>query len=268
MKIFLSLILGTLVSLAVSAESGKIKIEGSTTVLPIAQKTAEIFMEKNSTADLSVRGGGSGVGAASLSDGTCDIANCSRAMKQSEIDKAVSKGREPKSHIIAMDGLCVIVNKDNPVTTLTKAQIKDIFTGKINDWSEIGGTSGKIVIISRDTSSGTYEAFGELALYKVKPRSDALMQASNQAVATTVADNSSAIGYCGLGYIKEGVKALIVDGIVASKDTVLSGKYPLARPLFMYTNGVPTGIIKEYIDFIKSPEGQKIVAEEGFVPLA
>ena len=267
MKKTISIVLSILISASVYAGNGKVKIEGSTTVLPIAQKTAEVFMENNSSADLSVRGGGSGVGISALIDGVCDIANASRSMKQSEVDKAVSMGREPKSHIIAMDGLCVIVHKDNPLTALTKAQIKDIFTGKINNWSEVGGESTSIVVVSRDSASGTFEAFGELALDKEKVRSDALMQASNQAVASAIAENSSAIGYVGLGYLKEGVKALQIEGVTPSKETVLSGKYGLSRPLFMYTNGTPTGMVKEYIDFIKSPEGQKIAEEEGFVPL-
>ncbi len=267
MKKIINIVLSILISASVYAGSGKVKIEGSTTVLPIAQKTAEVFMENNSSADLSVRGGGSGVGIAALIDGVCDIANASRSMKQSEVDKAVSKGREPKSHIVAMDGLCVIVHKDNPLTALTKEQVKAIFTGKINNWSEVGGADAQIVIVSRDSASGTFEAFGELALNKEKIRSDALMQASNQAVVSTIADNTSAIGYAGLGYIKEEIKALQIDGVNASKETVLSGKYSLSRPLFMYTNGNPTGVVKEYLDFIKSAEGQKIVEEEGFVPL-
>ena len=261
------ILLGCFLSSSLFAADGKIKIEGSTTVLPIAQKAAEVFMDKNSGTDISVRGGGSGVGISAMIDGICDIADSSRSIKQDEIDKALAKGRDPKSNMIAMDGICVIVNKDNSVSGLTKDQIKDIYTGKIKDWSEVGGTPGKITVVSRDSASGTYEAFGELALSKARVVSSALMQASNQAVVSTVESNSSAIGYCGLGYIKEGVKALPVNGIVPSKETVLSGKYVLSRPLFMYTNGTPSGTVKDFIDFIKSSEGQKIVAEEGFVEL-
>lgn len=246
----------------------KIKIEGSTTVLPIAQAAAEAFMGKNSDTDITVRGGGSGVGIASLMDGICDIGNSSRPVKQEELDKAVSKGKDLKSHMIALDGICVVIHPENTVKNLSLDQIKDIFTGKITDWSEVGGSAGKIVAVSRDSSSGTYEAFGELALKKAKVRADALMQASNQAVASVIESNSSAIGYIGLGYITPGVKAVTVEGITASRETVLSGKYAISRPLFMYTNGTPAGAVKQFIDFIKSPEGQKIVQEQGFVALS
>jgi phosphate transport system substrate-binding protein len=245
----------------------KIVVEGSTTVLPIAQKTAEVFMQKDSSADISVRGGGSGVGIASLLDGTCDIADSSRPIKDTELDKAVTNGKDIKAHVIAMDGIAVIVNPANKVGALTKKQVRDIYTGKISNWSQVGGDDRKIVVISRDTSSGTFEAFGELALDKQKVRPDALMQASNQAIASTVARTPDAIGYVGLGFLSSSVKALELDGVVPSKETVLNNKYSIGRPLFMYTNGKPKGLAKDFIDFIKSPEGQTLVDEEGFVSL-
>jgi phosphate transport system substrate-binding protein len=166
-----------------------------------------------------------------------------------------------------MDGIAVIVNPDNPLTKLSKKQIKDIFTGKISDWSKVGGNAGKIVAISRDSSSGTYEAFGELVLDKEKPRADALLQASNQAVASTVERTPGGIGYVGLGFITGSVKALEVDGVMPSKETVLTAKYPVGRPLFMYSNGKPKGLVKEFLDFVTGPEGQKIADEEGYVGL-
>jgi phosphate transport system substrate-binding protein len=256
-----------MLGLAVPCYAEKIVIAGSTTVLPIAQKAAEVFMNSNQDADISVRGGGSGVGIASLIDGACDIGDASRPIKESELDNAVANGRHPKANVVAMDGICVIVNPSNPVRALTKKQIKDIFTGKISNWQQVGGNEGKIVTISRDSSSGTFEAFGELALNKEKVRPDALMQASNQAVATTVAQTPGAVGYVGLGYVSKSVKALVIDGVEASKETVLSGQYPIARPLFMYTNGSPKGVVKDFIDFILSGEGQRLVEEEGFVGL-
>ena len=245
----------------------KIVVEGSTTVLPIAQKAAEVYMKKNKDAEISVRGGGSGVGIASLIDGTCDIADSSRAIKDSELDKAVSRGINIKAHVIAMDGIAVIVHPSNKVKGLTKKQLKDIYTGKISNWAQVGGDNQKIVVISRDTASGTFEAFGELVLEKEKVRPDALMQASNQAVASVVSRTPGAIGYVGLGYLNPQVKALQIDGVMPSKETVLTNKYPIARPLFMYTDRVPQGLVKEFIDFIKSPEGQKLVEEDGFVAL-
>jgi len=245
----------------------KIVIEGSTTVLPIAQKAAEVFMQKNPAADISVRGGGSSVGLASLLDKTCDIADASRAIKDTEMEKAVAVGVDPKAHIVALDGIAVIVNTANPVSAMSKQQIKDIFTGKISDWDKVGGGQGKIVSVSRDTSSGTFEAFGELVLKGAKVRPDAIMQASNQAVASTVSRTPGAIGYVGLGYMSSGVKALEVDGVMPSKETVLSTKYPVTRPLFMYTNGQPQGMVKEFLDFVKGSEGQKLAEGEGFVGL-
>jgi phosphate transport system substrate-binding protein len=255
------------VGLAIPCYAERIVVEGSTTVLPIAQKAAEVFMNNNPSADISVRGGGSGVGIASLIDKNCDIADASRAMKDTEYEKAASRGVEAKANVIAMDGICVIVNPSNNVGAMPKNQIKDIFTGKVSNWKDVGGSDGKIVVISRDSSSGTFEAFGELVLKGEKVRPDALLQASNQAVTSVVSKTPGAIGYVGLGYVSSSVKALEVDGVKPSKETVLTGKYAIGRPLFMYTNGAPKGLVKQFLDFILSPEGQKIVEEEGFVGL-
>lgn len=245
----------------------KIVIAGSTTVLPIAQKTAEVFMDENPQADISVRGGGSSVGIAALIDGTCDIADASRAIKDTEIEKAAANGNDPVAHIVAMDGIAVVVNKSNPISKLSKKEVKNIFNGKISDWSQVGGKPGKIVVVSRDTSSGTFEAFGVLVMDNQKVRPDALMQASNQAVGQTIAQTPSAIGYVGLGFLSADIKALEIDGVMPSKETVLSGEYPVTRPLFMYSNGKPQGMVKEYLDFVKSKKGQGLVEEQGYVGL-
>jgi len=246
---------------------GKIVCEGSTTVLPIAQAAAEVYMDNNSGVNISVRGGGSGVGATSLIEGRCDIADCSRAFKDSELQKAAAKGKDPKAHVIAMDGIAVIVHPSNKFAELTKQQVKDIYTGKISNWSALGGDNARIVVVSRDSASGTFEAFGELALKGAKVRPDALMQAANQGVAGIVSRTPGAIGYVGLGYITPSVKTVKINGITASRETVLSGKYPYSRPLFMYTDGQPQGKVKDFIDFILSAGGQKIVEEQGFVGL-
>lgn len=268
MKFGKLLALGALVLVfAFPCYAEKIVVEGSTTVLPIAQKAAEVFMNNNPGAEISIRGGGSGVGIASLVDGTCDIGDSSRPIKDTELDKAVTNGRDIRSNEIAMDGICVIVHPSNSVSALTKSQIKQIYTGGISNWSQLGGPNKKIVVISRDSSSGTFEAFGTLVLDGQKVRPDALMQASNEAVASTVGRTEGAIGYVGLGFLSSSVKALSVDGSMPSKETVLTGKYPVGRPLFMYTNGKPQGLVKDFIDFIKSPDGQKLVEEEGFVGL-
>jgi len=244
-----------------------ITIRGSTTVLPIAQNAAEVFMDRNLDVNISVQGGGSGVGIASIIDGTCDIADSSRPAKDKELKKAKTRGINLKANVVAMDGIAVIVHPLNKMNGITKKQIKDIYTGKISNWAELGGADKKIVVISRDTASGTFEAFNKLALDGEKVRPEALMQASNKAIATIVAKTPGAIGYVGLGYLSSKVKALEVDGIKPSKETVLSGEYALARPLYMYTNGEPKCLVKDFIDFVLSEEGQKLVEEIGFVGL-
>lgn len=244
-----------------------ITIKGSTTLLPIAQVAAEEFMDKNPGINISVQGGGSGVGIASLLDRTADIADSSRKIKDEEIRKAKAAGVNPYENVIAMDGIAVVVHPSNPVSRLTKEQIKAIYTGRISNWAELGGKNAKIVAVSRDTSSGTFESFEELALNKQKVRPDALTTASNQGMAQTVAQTPGAIGYVGLGYLTAKEKAVEIEGVKCTRATVLSKKYPLSRALFMYTNGVPAGDVKKFISFVLSREGQKIVAEEGFVGL-
>jgi phosphate transport system substrate-binding protein len=266
MKKYLVLFLGLLIG-APAFAANKLTLEGSTTVLPIAQQGAEAFMNANKDADLSVRGGGSGVGITSLIDGSCDIADSSRPIKEGELKTAAGRGITPKANVVAMDGIAVIINNANPVNGLTKKQVAAIYTGAVSDWSQVGGSKGKIVVLSRDSASGTFEAFGALALGGKKVRADALMNASNQAIASTVGKTPNAIGYVGMGYLSDTVKMIPIDGISPSKETVLSAKYPYSRPLFMYTNGKPKGLAKQFIDFLMSAEGQKIVEQAGFVPL-
>ena len=162
-----------MLGLAIPCYAEKIVAAGSTTVLPIAQKAAEVFMNSNQNADITIRGGGSGVGIAALIDGTCDIASSSRPIKDTELDKAVTNGRHLKATVIAMDGICVIVNNSNMINALTKTQIKAIYTGGISNWKQVGGPDEKIVVVSRDSSSGTFEAFGTLVLDGAKVRSNA-----------------------------------------------------------------------------------------------
>lgn len=262
---FLVLLLFLPASVKVSASEQVIVVKGSTTVLPIAQPCAEVFMDQNPDIDISIQGGGSGVGITSLIDGTCDIGNSSRPVKEEEVAKAKEKGVELFANIIAKDAMAVIVHTSNKIDGLTLEQIKAIYTGEISNWSPVGGADRMIVVVSRDSASGTFEAFNELVLHKEKLRPDALMQASNAAVATTVANTPGAIGYVGLGYVTSQVKAIKVNDIIPSKETVNDNSYPLARPLFMYTNGEPEGIVKDFIDFVLSAEGQKLVEENGFI---
>jgi len=260
----------TLISLLVFsanviAAENNIVAKGSTTVLPISQACAEVFMDQNMDIDISVQGGGSGVGIASIVDGTCDIGNASRPIKEKEIATAEEKGVNVFANIVARDAIAVALNPVNDIDGLTLEQIKAIYTGEFSNWSQVGGSDQEIVVISRDSSSGTFEAFNELALDKEKVRPDALLQASNAAVATSVANTPGAIGYVGLGYVTAKIKVIEVNGIIPSKETVNSDTYPLARPLFMYTNGEPTGAVKEFMDFVMSEEGQKLVEENGYI---
>jgi len=264
-KVMMAVILMLMANMVIAGD--KIMMEGSTTVLPIAQIAAEVYMDENPDVDITVRGGGSGVGAASLVDGSCDIADCSRPLKEKELKAAVANGIDPVAHVVAMDGIAVILHPSKSIDAMTKDQIKAIYTGSISNWSKLGEEKQEIVVISRDTASGTYEAFNGLALDKAKVRPDALLQASNQAVASIVAKTPGAIGYVGLGYVTSKVKAVTVDDVVCEKETILSGEYPLSRPLFMYTDGKPKGILKEFLDFIKSEEGQALAEEAGFVGL-
>jgi phosphate transport system substrate-binding protein len=266
-QIIISLTLISLLvfSANVVAAENKIVAKGSTTVLPISQACAEVFMDQNKDIDISVQGGGSGVGIASIVDGTCDIGNASRPIKEKEIVTAEEKGVNVFANIVARDAIAVVLNPVNDIDGLTLEQIKAIYTGEFSNWSQVDGSDQEIVVISRDSASGTFEAFNELALDKEKVRPDALLQASNAAVATSVANTPGAIGYVGLGYVTAKIKAIEVNGIIPSKETVNSDTYPLARPLFMYTNGEPTGAVKEFIDFVMSEEGQKLVEENGYI---
>jgi len=254
-------------AMAQKSRTKKLTIQGSTTVLPIAQRCAEEFMKEHPEANISVRGGGSGVGIAALIDGTIDIADASRAMKTKELKKARVNGINPVAHVVARDAIAVILHPQNPVNNLTKSHLKAIYTGAISRWNEVGGTSDVIVVVSRDVASGTFEVFNELALDKQRVRPDALMQASNQAVVNIVASTNGAIGYVGLGYLSKEVKPIAIDGVMPSVATAKSGAYLLARSLYMYTDGKPKGLAKEFIDFVLGPKGQKIVKEEGFVPV-
>jgi phosphate transport system substrate-binding protein len=271
MKIVLVLSLVMMLSIisTVSVNAGsreRVQITGSTTVLPVAQRAAEEFMNKYDIT-VSVRGGGSGTGISALIDGRADIADASRPMKKKELEIAKNKGVNPKEHIIARDGIAVVINNNNPVDELTLDEVKKIFSGTIKNWKQVGGPDKGIVVVSRDSSSGTFEAFKDIALDGNKYSKDALRLGSNKAVSSTVARSPYAIGYIGMAYLSSRVKALEVDGIKPTMKAAGSGKYKIARPLFMYTDGEPTGNIKKFIDFVYSEEGQKIVKEVGYVPV-
>ena len=254
---------------ATPALAGKsITITGSTTVLPIAQKAAEVYMQKNPAVSISVAGTGSGDGIKSVIDSTADIGDSSRDMKKKEIALAKSKGVTPVRHTVALDCIVPVVNPANPVEDLSLAQLKDIYTGKIKNWKQVGGRDKVIVVISRDSSSGTFEVWNHKVLgKKARVRPDAQLQTSNGAVAQAVAGNKYAIGYVGLGYLNPRLKALTVGGVAASPKTAMQNSYPIARGLYMFTGSNPKPETLKFLAFVMGPEGQKIVKEEGFVPV-
>ena len=256
-----------------------IQIKGSDTMVNLGQAWAEKYMEKNLGNFVAVTGGGSGTGLSSLISGTCDIALSSRNIKEKEIGLANKKGVNPNEIKVALDGLAVVVNPSNPVDKLTLDQLAGIFTGRITNWKELGGKDERIVVLSREVNSGTHVYFKEHVLRKNDPNSKeefspgALMLSSSQAIADEVAGNSSAIGYYGMGYISAKQKPVAIATDEKSEyaepiiENVLSGKYPISRPLLIYTNGAPQGLVKKFVDFALSKEGQDIVLATDFVPI-
>lgn len=245
-----------------------ISIKGSTTVLPIAQKVAEAYMKDNPEISISISGGGSGNGIKAIIDGTTDVADSSRFMKGKEVQLALEKGRYPVPFCVAYDCIVPVVHPSNSVTNLSTAQLKAIYKGEIKNWRKVGGPDRKIVVVSRDTSSGTYEVWEKIIMKKERVFPRALLQASNGAVLQTVAKNKNAIGYIGLGYMSKSVKPLSVNKVIGTSETTLNGTYPVGRPLYMFTNNWPEGKIAKFINYVLHPEkGQKLISEIGFVPL-
>jgi phosphate transport system substrate-binding protein len=248
--------------------AGNIVITGSTTVLPIAQKVAEAYMSQNPNVKISISGGGSGEGIKALIDGTTNIADSSRFIKDSEIKQAVDKGRYPVPFAVAYDCIIPVVHPSNTVMNLTIQQLKGIYKGEIKNWKELGGPDKPIVVISRDTSSGTYEVWEDKVMKKERVSPAVLLQASNGAIVQAVSSNQNAIGYIGLGYVDNSVKALMVNRVKGSEENALNGSFPITRALYMFTSGWPTGDTLNFINFMLHPQkGQKYVKEEGFVPL-
>lgn len=247
-------------------------VKGSDTVLPLSQAEAEEFMLKNPDKSITVIGGGSGVGIAALIDGEVEIAMASRAMKDSEVEKAKNNSINPVQTVIGWDGIAVVVNPENPVSQLTFAQLQSIYDGNVSNWKEVGGEDAPITVISRDSSSGTYEYFKEEVLKGREYRQDTLVQPATGAIVQEVAQNKGAIGYIGYAYLDTSVKALALDGgegsfVPATEEKILSGEYPLARQLYYYTNGEPQGLAKEFMDYVMSEEGQAIVSDVGYFPV-
>lgn len=265
-KLMLSLV-SVLIMAAPALAADSIVIKGSTTVLPITQAALEAYMKANKGVQISLSGGGSGEGIKALLDKSTDIANSSREIKKEELALAASKNVKPVAHVVAYDAIIPIVNPKNKIKGLSIDQLSQIYQGKITNWKEVGGDDLKIIVISRDSSSGTFESWDHFVMKKNRVTPKAQMLASNGAIVTAVAKNKYVIGYVGMGYLNKSVKALQVNGVTASAQAALSKQYPLARELYMYTDGKPTGNVAKFIAFLKSSAGQKIVKKEGFVPL-
>ncbi|MCL2389911.1 MAG: phosphate ABC transporter substrate-binding protein [Endomicrobia bacterium] len=259
--------------------AASIQIKGSDTIVNLVQVWAERFVENNPSCNIGVTGGGSGTGFAALLNNTCDIAMSSREIEEKEKIKATEKNINPVEHMVGLDGLAILINKNNPVDKLTLEQLRDIFMAKITNWKEIGGEDRKIVILSRESNSGTHMFFKEHVLrHKDKKSKEefsprALLMPSSQAIYDEVYQNPNALGYVGMGYINDKVKAVLVainensEYFYPNVENVMTGQYPISRPLYLYTDGDPHDVVEKFIEYALSDEGQKIVAETDFVPI-
>jgi len=265
-KLFVTVLIG--ISALTVARGDAIVIKGSDTLgAKLVPQLAEQFKAQHPGTTFDIAAEGSATGFAALIDKTAAIGMASRPAKPEEIANGKAKGVELKETIVAYDGIAVIVNTGNSIKGLTKKQVEQIFTGEITDWSAIGGSGGKISVYTRNTSSGTYAEFKELAMKKRDYAPDSQKLAGNEQIAQEVGKNPNGVGYIGLAYTKaSGIEVVPIDGASPSKESALAKSYPYARPTFFYTNGEPTGVVKEFIDFTVAPEGQKIVEQVGFVP--
>jgi len=246
-----------------STLSGTITVAGSTTVQPLAEELAEAFMAANPGVKIQVQGGGSSVGVKSAGQGTVDIGTASREIKDSEL----AEFPDLKIYTIAIDGIAIVTHPEVSVSDLTVEQVRDIFSGKITNWKEVGGPDRPIVVVSREEGSGTRGAFEELVMGKdAKIVATAILQNSNGAVRTTVAGTPDSIAYLSFGYLDRSVKALRIGGVEATTANVLNGSYPISRPLNMLTKGEPKGVVKAWLDWILGPDGQAIVAKH-YIPV-
>ena len=270
---------GALWGLAGAAWAGEsfMQIKGSDTMVNLGQAWAEAFMQAHPDTGLAVTGGGSGTGIAALLSRTCDIAQSSRQITEEERAKAREAGLDVQEFTVALDGLAVIVHPSNPLSELTVEQLSNIFTGSTTEWKKMGGADGKILVLSRERNSGTHVYFLEHVVRRGNPMGSeefaptVLMLPSSQAIADEVAESPLAIGYVGLGYVSEAQKVLAVSrqagesALRPTVETVVSGSYPIARPLYFYTPSAPAGTVKQFIDFVLSPPGQQIALDLDFV---
>jgi phosphate transport system substrate-binding protein len=258
-----------LLATVATASAQKLVIKGSDTLgAKLVPMLAEEYKSAHSGVSFEIAAEGSTTGIAAITDGTAQIGMSSRRAKATEVSAAAAKGVTMKPTIVAYDGIAVVVNKNNGVKELTKAQVEKIFTGDVADWSEVGGAPGKISIYTRNTSSGTYSDFKELAMKKRDYAGSSQKLAGNEQIVSEVANNPNGIGYVGLAYIKEpGIHVVAIEGHNPTKAEILEKKYPYARPTFYYTNGEPAGEAAKFVEFTLGEEGQKIVEKVGFIPV-
>ena len=264
----LALAAGTLVC-AVAAPAQKLVIKGSDTLgAKLVPTLAEEYKARNPGVSFEIAAEGSTTGISAIIDGTAQIGMSSRRARPTEVSAASVKGVNLQALVIGYDGLAVIVNARSPIANLTRRQVEQIFTGDVTDWSAVGGRPGKISVYTRNTSSGTYSDWKDLAMKKRDYAKSSQKMAGNEQIAAEVAKNPNGIGYVGLAYIKaEGIKVVSIDGVAPSKETVLAKKYAYARPTFYYTNGEAAGEAAKFVAFTLSDEGQKIADKIGFVPV-
>ncbi len=262
------LILAALVA-AASAQAQKLVIKGSDTLgAKLVPMISEEYKAANPGVSFEIAAEGSTTGITAIIDGTADIGMSSRRAKATELSGGSAKGKTLKPIIVCYDGMAVIVNENSPIKDLTKRQVEQIFTGDVSDWSAVGGNPGTISIYTRNTSSGTYSDWKDLAMKKRDYAPSSQKMAGNEQIAAEVAKNPNGIGYVGLAYIHApGIKVVSVEGGTPNKESVLSKKYPYARPNFFYTNGDATGEAAKFIEFTLGPVGQKIVEKVGFIPV-
>jgi phosphate transport system substrate-binding protein len=263
------LILAAAFAAAGLVRAEKLVIKGSDTLgAKLVPQLAEEYKSKNPGVSFEIAAEGSTTGIAAIIDSTAQIGMSSRRAKPTEMSGAQAKGVSLKPTIVAYDGIAVIVNANSPLAKLTKRQVEQIFAGDITDWSAVGGSAGKISIYTRNTSSGTYQDFKDLAMNKRDYAGSSQKMAGNEQIASEVSKNPNGIGYVGLAYTNTpGIKVISIGGVTPSKESVLAKQYPYARPTFYYTNGEPAGEAAKFVEFTLSDEGQKIVEKVGFVPI-
>ncbi len=265
--ILLSIAILTSAALMSLNAGDKITIKGSDTMVILAQRWAEAFMSKNGGVSIQVTGGGSGTGISALINGTTDICNSSRPMKSSEVKKVKERyGTLGVEIPCAKDGITIYLNQSNPVKNLTMQQLKDIYTGKITNWNQVGGNDARIILYSRENNSGTYVFFKEKVLSNADYSPSCQNLPGTSAVVNAVSKDKNGIGYGGAAYAK-GIKHPTINSVEPTEANVKSGKYPLARNLFMYLKSRPTGAIKQFIDWVLGSEGQAIVKKVGYFPV-